>query len=99
MSFELTNASTTCQEIINNILQQYLDRFVIAYLNNIIIYSNILKKYVNYIFKVLKYLNKRNLHFKLKKYKFHQEKINFLKFVVKRHEIRMNLEKLQAIKE
>ena len=71
MSFKLTNVSTTYQEIINNILRQYLNRFVIAYLNNIIIYLNILKKHVNHVFKVLKCLNKRNLHFKLKKCEFH----------------------------
>ncbi len=99
MLFELTNVLTTCQEIINDILRQYLNRFVITYLNNIIIYSNILKKHVSYVFKVLKCLNKRNLHFKLKKCEFHREKINFLEFVVERHEVRMNLEKLRAIKE
>jgi hypothetical protein len=71
MSFEFTNASTTCQKIINDALQQYLNQFVIAYLNNIMIYLNILKKYMNYIFKVLKCLDKRNLHFKLKKCEFH----------------------------
>ncbi len=71
MSFELTNASTTCQEIINDALRQYLNQFVITYLNDIIIYSNILKKHVNYIFKVLKCLDKRNLHFKSKKCEFH----------------------------
>ncbi len=71
MSFELTNALTTCQKIINNVLQQYLNRFVIIYLNNIIIYLNILKEYINYVFKVLKYLNRRNLHLKLKKCEFY----------------------------
>ena len=71
MSFELTNASTTCQEIINNALRQYLNQFVIAYLDDIIIYSKILKEHINYIFKVLKCLNKRNLHLKLKKCEFH----------------------------
>ncbi len=71
MSFELTNALATCQKIINDILRQYLNRFVIAYLNDIIIYSKFLKKYVNYIFKVLKYLNIKNLHFKLKKCEFY----------------------------
>jgi len=98
MSFELTNVSTTCQKIINDILRQYLDQFVIAYLNNIIIYLKILKKYVNYVFKVLKCLNIKNLHLKLKKCEFHQEKINFFEFVVKRHEVRMNFKKLRAIK-
>ena len=99
MSFELTNVLTMCQKIINNILRQYLDRFVIAYLNNIIIYSNILKKHINYIFKVLKCLNKKNLCFKLKKYEFYRKEIDFLKFVVKRHKVRINFKKLRTIKE
>ncbi len=99
MLFELMNVSTMYQEMINNILRQYLNRFVIIYLNNIIIYLNILKEHVNYIFKILKYLNKRNLHLKLKKCEFYQKEINFLKFVVKQHEVRINLEKLQVIKE
>jgi len=98
MSFELTNVSTTCQEIINDTLRQYLDRFVIVYLNNIMIYSKILKEHVSYVSKVLECLNMRNLHFKPKKCEFHREKINFLEFVVERHEVRMNPKKLRTIK-
>ncbi len=71
MLFELTNVLTTYQKIINDILRQYLDQFVIIYLNNIIIYLKILKEHVSYIFKVLKCLNIKNLHFKLKKCEFH----------------------------
>jgi len=71
MLFELTNALTMCQKIINNALRQYLDQFVIAYLNNIMIYLNILKEHVNYIFKVLECLDRRNLHLKSKKCEFH----------------------------
>jgi len=85
--------------MINDALRQYLNRFVIAYLDDIIIYLNTLKKYIDHVFKVLKCLNKRNLHLKLKKCEFYQEEIDFLEFVVERHEVRMNLEKLQAIKE
>ncbi len=99
MSFELTNVSIMCQKIINDALRQYLNQFVIAYLNDIMIYSNILKKHVNYIFKVLKCLNKRNLYFKLKKCEFHQKEIDFLKFVVKQYKVRMNFKKLRTIKE
>ncbi len=80
MLFELTNVSTTCQEIINDILRQYLNRFVIAYLNDIIIYLNILKKHVDHVFKILKYLNKRNLHFKLKKLTFLNLSLNNMKY-------------------
>jgi len=60
-----------CQKIINNILRQYLNQFVIIYLNNTIIYLKFLKKYINYVFKILKYLNIKNLYFKLKKCEFY----------------------------
>jgi len=85
--------------MINDVLRQYLNRFVITYLDDIIIYSNILKKHISYIFKILKCLNKRNLHLRSKKCEFYRKEINFLKFVVERHEVRMNSKKLQAIKE
>ncbi len=99
MSFELTNASTTCQEMINDALRQHLNRFVIAYLDDIMIYSKILKEHVSHIFKVLKCLDTRNLHLKSKKCEFYQKEIDFLEFVVGRHEIRINPKKLRAIKE
>ncbi len=62
------------------------------------IYLKILKKHISYVFKVLKCLNIKNLYFKLKKCEFHQKKVNFLKFVVKRYEIRINFKKLRTIK-
>ncbi len=67
-------------------------------MNNIIIYLNILKEHMNYVFKVLECLDRRNLHFKLKKCEFHQKEIDFFEFVVERHEVRINLEKLRTIK-
>ncbi len=70
MLFEFTNALTTYQKMINNVLRQYLNQFVIIYLNDIMIYLSILKKHVNYVFKVLEYLNKKDLHLKLKKCEF-----------------------------
>jgi len=58
-----------------------------------------LKEHVSYVSKVLECLDRRNLHLKLKKCEFHQEEIDFLEFVVERHEVRMNPKKLRAIKE
>ncbi len=99
MSFELINVLATCQKMINNALRQYLNIFVIAYLNDIMIYLITLKKHVQHVSQVLKCLNKRDLRLKLKKCEFHQKKVSFLEFVVGRHEIRMNSEKIKAIKE
>ncbi len=81
MSFELTNVLTICQKIINNILRQYLNRFVITYLNDIIIYLNTSKKYINYVFKVLEYLNQRNANFIKKELTFLNLLLNDIKYV------------------
>jgi len=63
------------------------------------IYLKILKEHVSHVFKVLKCLNRRNLYLKSKKCEFHQKEVDFLRFVVERHEVRMNLKKLRAVKE
>jgi len=94
MPFELINASTTCQEMINDALRQYLDIFVITYLNDIMIYSITLKKHVQHVSQILKCLKRKDLRLKSEKCEFHQEKVNFLEFVVERHEIRMNSKKI-----
>jgi len=99
MSFGLINVSATCQEMINDALRQYLNIFVIAYLNDIMIYLTTLKKHVQHVSQILECLNKRDLRLKLKKCEFHQEEVNFLEFVVERHEIRINSKKIKAVKE
>ena len=77
MLFELINTFAIFQKIINDILREYLDVFVIIYWNNILIYSKTLKKHVKYIQKVLTCLIKKNLRFKSKKCKFHKKKSIF----------------------
>jgi predicted PolB exonuclease-like 3'-5' exonuclease len=49
MPFGLTNALAIYQELINNVLREYLDIFIIAYLNDILIYSQNKKEYKEYI--------------------------------------------------
>ena len=49
MSFELTNASATFQTYINNVLKKYLDKFVIVYLDDILIYFKTKKKHVRHV--------------------------------------------------
>jgi len=99
MSFELINAPATCQKMINDALRQYLNIFVIAYLNDIMIYLITLKKHVQHVSQILKCLNRRDLRLKPEKCEFHREEVDFLGFVVKRHEIRMNPKKIKIVKE
>jgi len=99
MSFGLINAPATCQEMINDALRQYLDIFVIAYLNDIMIYLTTLEKHVQHVSQILECLNQRNLRLKPEKCEFHREEVDFLEFVVERHGIRINSEKIKTIKE
>ncbi len=85
--------------MINDALRQHLNRFVITYLDDIMIYSKILEEHVSHVSKVLECLDMRNLHLKSKKCEFHREKVDFLGFVVEQHEVRMNPKKLRAIEE
>ena len=60
-----------------------MDDFVIAYLDDIIIYLNSKKKYKEYIEWVLSRLYKENILVVIKKYKFHTKKTDFVGFIIK----------------
>ena len=83
--------------MINDTLRQYLNIFVIVYLNDILIFFEIMKFHVNHVMTIFKCLNERNLRFKSKKCEFHRKKIDFLNFVIERNEIKINLTKIRTI--
>ena len=70
MSFGLKNAPATFQHFINDVLSDYLDDFVISYIDNILIYSNSLEEHHEHVKKVLKKLLENNLYIKLEKCEF-----------------------------
>ena len=94
MLFELTNVSTTFQDLINDTLRDYLNIFVVAYLDDILIYFETMKQHVEHVQKVLECLQKRNLRIKSEKCEFHRESVDFLKFVIEREEIRLDSNKI-----
>ena len=59
MLFELTNAPAIFQRLINHMLYNHLNKFVIAYLDNILIYSENEKNHEKHVKKVLKKLQKK----------------------------------------
>ena len=97
MSFELTNASAIFQKVINEVLEQYLNVFVTAYFNDILIYFNDEKSHKEHVTKVLKRLKETELKMKLKKSTFHAQKVKFLKFLISHEKVRMNKERIRAI--
>ncbi len=75
MSFNLINASVRFQIFVNNVLQHYLNQFIIVYLNNILVYLKTKKEHVQYIKKVLQILKEVNLRIKSKKSEFYVQSV------------------------
>jgi hypothetical protein len=98
MSFELANASITFQSYINFALKEFLNVFVIIYLNDILIYFQNESEHTNHVQFVLKRLRKYKLFAKLSKCDFDLKEIDYLKFIVKVNDIRMNLAKIAIVK-
>ena len=97
MFFDLTNALTTFQKVINEMLEQYLNVFVTTYLDDILIYFNDEKNYKEHVTKVLKKLKKAELKVKLEKLTFHAQKVKFLSFLISYEKVKMNKERIQTI--
>ena len=80
--------------MINDVLREYLDIFVVAYLDDILVYSRILEEDELHVSRVLKCLGVRDLRLKPEKYKFYKEEIDFLGFIIGRNGIRIDPAKL-----
>ena len=61
------------QELINHMLYDYLNKFVITYLNDILIYSENEKNHEKHVKEILKKFQEKKLYFKSEKYKFHKQ--------------------------
>ena len=78
-------------------LEEHLDEFIIAYLNNIIIYSDLEEEHKKYIKWVLEKLHNKNIPIAIEKCKFHTKKTNFVGFIIKLGQISIDLKKIKAI--
>ena len=97
MPFRLINVSAIYQALINNILREYLDDFVVTYLDNILIYNKNEKEHTGHVIKVLKILKKTELKINGEKLIFYQTEVEFLRYVLITAGIKMNLEKIKTV--
>ncbi len=97
MLFELINESTFYQHYINDVLFEYLYQFCQIYLDDIIIYSKILKKHKRHVRLILNKLREADLQMNINKCKFHVQEIIFLKLLIFIEELKMNSRKIQAV--
>ncbi len=97
MFFELINESTFYQHYMNDVLFEYLHQFCQIYLDDIIIYSKILKKHKQHVWLILNRLQEADLQIDIDKCKFHVQKIIFLKLLMSIERLKMNSRKIQAV--
>jgi len=79
------------------VLGEHLDKFVMAYLNNIIIYLNSEEEHKKYVKWVLQKLYNKEIPIAIKKCEFHITKTDFVGFIIKLRCISIDLKKIKAI--
>ncbi len=97
MLFKLINEFAFYQHYMNDVLFKYLHQFCQIYLNDIIIYSKILKKHKRHVWLILNRLWEADLQININKCEFHVQKTIFLKLLISIEELKMNSRKIQMI--
>ena len=79
-------------------MKEYIDRIVVVYLNDILIFNKTLEEYKEYIYFILTTLKQINLYVNIYKSTFYSQKIDYLGFKIKLRTIEINNKKIEAIK-
>lgn len=97
MPFGLCNAPATFQRLMNDIFRPYLDKFVLVYLDDILIYSSSPEEHRQHVEAVLKLLSDHNLYAKRSKCEFGRGRVEFLGHIVTQDGICVDPRKIHAI--
>jgi hypothetical protein len=83
----------------NGVFRDYLDKFVIVFPDDILVYSKLEVEHEKQLRMVLQVLREHQLYAKLRKCSFYQRKIHYLGHIISKEGIIMDLEKVEAIRE
>ncbi len=98
MSFKLTNTPIAFMDLMNRVFKQYLDKFVIVFTNDILVYSRSENDHVDHLRIILQTLRDHQLFAKFSKCEFWLRSVAFLSYIVSADGIRVNPHKTKAIK-
>jgi hypothetical protein len=97
MSFGLCIASTTFMRVTDDVFRPFLDNFVIVYLDDILIFSDMWDEHVRHVKKVLDTLQRDNLYVKLSKCEFGKTSLVYLGHIVGGGQLKIDPSKIDVI--
>lgn len=97
MPFGLTNAPAAFMKLMNNVFREYLDKCVIVFIDDILVYSRTKEEHEWHLHVVMNKLREHQLFAKLSKCSFWQRKIGFLGHVVSEEGVAVDPEKVTSI--
>ncbi|KAL0551642.1 hypothetical protein IC582_010731 [Cucumis melo] len=97
MSFGLTNAPAVFMDLMNRVFREFLDTFVIVFIDDILIYSKTEAEHEEHLRMVLQTLRDNKLYAKFSKCEFWLKQVSFLGHVVSKAGVSVDPAKIEAV--
>ncbi|KAI2645614.1 Transposon Ty3-I Gag-Pol polyprotein [Labeo rohita] len=99
MPYGLSISPSVFQTFMNEVFREFLHRFVIVYIDDILIYSRNMAEHRHHVQQVLHKLREFRLYLKLEKCEFHRPSVHFLGHIISAEGVQMDQGKVSAIQE